>query len=628
MQADIRKKILELKTKPPNAETLLNLAKLLISVKNYSEAIHALMEIVSHEKSAEANLLLGEIYYLLRDLTKANQYFSEAIKINSRSLDAYLGLAKTHFLLKNYVTCQDNLEYAKTIDADNVNVLLMDLVLNYNLYRLECLDSLLSSLSLKSLTPETKLIVDFIHGLLLLARRRNSQALSKLESLKTREPFANPNHKEYFIILNSIGLCYLRMKNFEVAKKLFSDLVSKFECLKENILDKHSGSIIYLNYSITLWLNGEYVPSLLYFEKVHQISRDIYPYYLAVKEYVQSKGASLKVKVKSLKSESTKRGLNYGLYLGCVIPNRYPMDELATRVVLDYLDIGVKDLEGASCCPAPGVFRSFDIPTWLTLGARNISISEQLNRDLITMCNGCYGTLLEVSHTLKHDNKARDSVNEKLAEINKRYKGTSEVLHVVDVLYNKIGIEALKKYIVNSLNLKVAVHYGCHLIKSSKTRPWCGETENPRFFEELVEITGCKAVDYKDRLMCCGAGGGVRSAVKEVSLDFTREKLENMRSAGAEAIIVACPFCQLQFDLGQNEVNAVFRESIGDPFSIPVIYITQLLGLAFGLDPTVLGLQRFKMAGLPPFQPTEVIFTKDLDGSDLLLEKLNSFGEK
>lgn len=619
---------MELKGKPANAETLLNLAKLSISIKNYSEAIYALMEIVKNEKSAEANLLLGELYYLLRELPKANQYFSEAVKINSRYLEAYLGLAKIHFLLKNYVTAKDNLEYAKSIDSENINVLLLELLLDYKLYRLERLDTLLSALSFKSVPPETKTILDFIQGLVSLNRRMNSKALSIFESLKGKTPFADPNQKEYFILLSNIGLCYLRMKNFESAKKIYSDLVSKLEAGKETGLNTSDIAVIYVNYAMTLWLNGEYVPSLLYLEKVNQISRDIYPYYHGAKEYVQSKGASLKAKVKSLKTESIKRGLNYGLYLGCVIPNRYPMDELATRVVLDYLDIGIKDLEGASCCPAPGVFRSFDIPTWLTLGARNISISEQLNRDLITMCNGCYGTLLEVNHTLKHDNKARNAVNEKLAEINKQYHGSSDVLHVVDVLYNKIGIEELKKYVVNSLNLKVAVHYGCHLIKSSKTRPWCGETENPRFFEELVEITGCKTVEYKDRLMCCGAGGGVRSAVKEVSLDFTREKLENMRSAGAEAIIVACPFCQLQFDLGQNEVNAVFKDSIGEPFSIPVIYITQLLGLAFGLDPTTLGLQRFKMAGLPPFQPTEFIFTKDLDFSDLLSEKLTFFEEK
>ena len=104
-------------------------------------------------------------------------------------------------------------------------------------------------------------------------------------------------------------------------------------------------------------------------------------------------------------------------------------------------------------------------------------------------------------------------------------------------------------------------------------------------------------------------------------MDFTREKLENVRKVGADALIVCCPFCQLQFDLGQNEVNKVFADVIGEPFSIPIIYVTQLIGLAFGLDPVMLGLQRFKMAGLPPFQPIEQIFLKPLDID--MKEKLN-----
>ena len=628
MQTDIRKRIMELKSKEPNVKNRLHIAKLYLSAKNYHEAIYVLMDIIKNHKSAEANLLLGDLYFDQQDFLKANQYYSETLKLMPSSFDAYLGLTKTHLLLKNYVSARDYLEFAKNINDADSRVLLMDLLINFELYSLQKVEQSLKNINMSGLDAKIKPIVEFIEGMLFFYRKQHSKALSIFEALKTKKNFDNPESKNHIILENNIGLCNLRSKNIEVAKKIYSELVSKVEKLKEPCLGKRDLARIYLNYSIALWLDADYVSSLLYLEKANNSSSEIYPYYRMVKEYVQSKGESLKKKVQSLRKDSIKRGLNYGLYLGCVIPNRYPMDELATRVVLDYLDVGIRDLEGASCCPAPGVFRSFDIPTWLSLGARNISLSEQLNRDLITMCNGCYGTLLEVNHTLKHDNKARSVVNEQLSEINKQYKGSNDVLHVVDVLYNKIGLEELKKMVVRKLNLKVAVHYGCHLIRASKIRPWCGESENPRFFEELVEITGCKTVEYKDRLMCCGAGGGVRSAIKEVSLDFTREKLENMREAGAEAIIVACPFCQLQFDLGQNEVNSIYKEMIGEPFSIPVVYITQLLGLAFGLDPTVLGLQRFKMDGLPPFQPLEFMFTKELNMDSEMMKILNFLDEK
>ncbi len=102
--------------------------------------------------------------------------------------------------------------------------------------------------------------------------------------------------------------------------------------------------------------------------------------------------------------------------------------------------------------------------------------------------------------------------------------------------------------------------------------------------------------------------------MKEVSVDFTREKLTNMRDAGVDAIVVCCPFCLLQLDLGQTEVNNLFKDQIGEPFQIPVIYITQLLGLAMGMDPYKLGfLKTPKVKGVPPYVPFESIFTQYLE---------------
>lgn len=305
----------------------------------------------------------------------------------------------------------------------------------------------------------------------------------------------------------------------------------------------------------------------------------------------------------------------YALFLGCVIPNRYPFIERATKSVFEKLNIDLVEMEGAACCPAPGVFRGFDIDTWLVVGARNITIAEDLGLDIAIMCNGCYGSLLEVNHTLKHDKEKRKKVNEHLAKIGRTYKGTSKIRHVVDILYNDIGVEKIRnrtKYgRKEPLNLKLSVHYGCHLVKPSEIRPWNQESESPTFLDELVEVSGCKSLDYKDKYMCCGAGGGVRGAFKEVSLDFTREKLENITKSGADVIITCCPFCHLQFDLGQLEVNSIFKDKISTPFKIPVMYFTQLLGLAFGMSFEELGLIRSPdLKGVPPFTPIESVLKK------------------
>ncbi len=294
---------------------------------------------------------------------------------------------------------------------------------------------------------------------------------------------------------------------------------------------------------------------------------------------------------------------HYGFFLGCVIPNRYPMIEASIRSVFDHLGAEMLDLPGASCCPAPGVFRAFHIPTWLVIAARNISIAEEIGVNPITGCNGCYGTLRDAWYELEHEYELKKEVNEYLAKIGRTYKGNLEPKHVVQALYLDMGLDHLKDYIKFTFSdLKIAVHYGCHIVKPSDKRPWDGEYEVPRFLDEIVELTGAKSVDYKDKYMCCGAGGAVRTAVKEVAADFTREKLMNIREVGADIIINCCPFCHLQLDLGQVEVNNFYADIIGEPFNIPVIYITQLLGVAFGMDPNLLGLiKNHELTGVSPF---------------------------
>ncbi|MFX1303865.1 MAG: CoB--CoM heterodisulfide reductase subunit B [Promethearchaeota archaeon] len=294
---------------------------------------------------------------------------------------------------------------------------------------------------------------------------------------------------------------------------------------------------------------------------------------------------------------------HYGFFLGCVIPNRYPMIEASIRSVFDHLGAELLDLPGASCCPAPGVFRAFHIPTWFVIAARNISIAEELGVNPITGCNGCYGTLRDAWYELEHDYEKKKEVNEYLAKIGRKYKGNLEPKHIVQALYLDMGLDYLKDFIKFKFSdLKVGVHYGCHIVKPSEKRPWNGEYESPRFLDEIVEITGAKSIDYKDKYMCCGAGGAVRTAVKEVAADFTREKLVNMRDAGVDIVINCCPFCHLQLDLGQVEANNYYADIIGEPFHIPVIYITQLLGVAFGMDPNLLGLvKNHELQGVSPF---------------------------
>jgi heterodisulfide reductase subunit B len=272
----------------------------------------------------------------------------------------------------------------------------------------------------------------------------------------------------------------------------------------------------------------------------------------------------------------------YGLFVGCIAPLRYPGIESSTREILKALGVDFGELPGASCCPAPGVMRSFSQDTWLAIGARNLAIAEKHGMDIITICNGCFGSLFDVAHILHENPKKLEEVNKVLKEVGLHYSGHTKVRHFAEFFYRDIGLDKLKTHIKNPQSgISAAVHYGCHFLKPSNIKG-LDDPERPKMLDELVEITGAKSVPYKDKNMCCGAGGGVRARAPDTAMKMTTEKLDNVKKAGANAIIDVCPFCHLQYDVGQAQLKRP---------DFPVLHLSQLYGLAFGIDKAKLGLE-------------------------------------
>jgi heterodisulfide reductase subunit B len=280
--------------------------------------------------------------------------------------------------------------------------------------------------------------------------------------------------------------------------------------------------------------------------------------------------------------------VEYALFLGCTTPSRVLDMELATRKVFDALGVRLHDMKGAGCC-GPVHIESLDHKTWLANAARNIAIAEEMGMDILTVCNGCVATLDAVNKTLKRDAELRGEVNQILADVGREFKGTIEVHHVLDVLSQEEMAEKIRQSVVRPLKgIRAGVHHGCHLLRPSDFRK-LDDPMNPRVLSKMVEVLGATSVPYVREMLCCGSG--LRGIEDGISMEMIREKLRNVQEAGANCIVTSCPFCFLQYDMGQIEVQRKFKEE----YNLPVLHYQQLLAIALGMDVGKLGLDTHKV---------------------------------
>lgn len=273
---------------------------------------------------------------------------------------------------------------------------------------------------------------------------------------------------------------------------------------------------------------------------------------------------------------------NYVLYPGCVMPTEQYAYEMSIREVLPLLNINLVDVEGFSCCGEP--MKSMNQLMTLYLSARNLAIVEKQKLDLFVPCPMCHLSLTECQHVMKNDTELRDRINNMLDSENLQYNGSIDVVHTVDLLHDCIGVEEIKKQIKKSLNgLKVATHYGCHLIRPSEIgRPV--DSENPQKMEAILKALGAEPIDYPEKLDCCGAM--LSTNLPESALTKTGQKLQKVQEKGFDVFVDACPWCHRMFDAKQTKAG----EIVAVKLEIPVMYLTQLLGIALGLRKEKLGL--------------------------------------
>jgi heterodisulfide reductase subunit B len=269
----------------------------------------------------------------------------------------------------------------------------------------------------------------------------------------------------------------------------------------------------------------------------------------------------------------------FNLYMGCSVPANYPNYEAAMLKVAETYDIQLEYMEGVGCCGSPNL-RSIDYMGWLTVNARTLSIAEKNGHDIVTPCNGCFGSLKDVYHFLKHNADYRKQVNDILKKEGLEFKGTITPRHFVEVLYTDIGVEEIGKKITKPLDgVRIAIHYGCHLLRPADVTEF-----KPEYLNELVQATGAAVVEYPLWKQCCGAT--VLPVDENLAIRLARDKIKSMKESGAEFIAVVCPACGNQLDLQQLGLKV----SYGEEFNLPVLLYPQILGLALGMAEEEVGL--------------------------------------
>lgn len=280
----------------------------------------------------------------------------------------------------------------------------------------------------------------------------------------------------------------------------------------------------------------------------------------------------------------------YAMFWGCVIPSRYPYIEKSVRLSFNDLGISFDEIDGFTCCPERSLVKTFDEKIWILSAARNLAVAENQGYNILTPCTGCFSVLKTVRAMLIGNAPLRKEINESLEKYDLKFTGKKDVMHIAEYLISEVSVPVISKKIKYPLwGLRIAPHFGCHLVRPSPYVRW-DDSIHPTKFEELITALGATVVDYESKEVCCGSYLG-RVGYQEGSLNFSRNKLTDIKEHNADAVAVVCPSCFQQFDLNQS-ILIRKQEKLG----IPVVYLTQLLAIAFGHSPEDVGMSLHKVS--------------------------------
>lgn len=285
--------------------------------------------------------------------------------------------------------------------------------------------------------------------------------------------------------------------------------------------------------------------------------------------------------------------MKLGFYPGCSLEGASREYNESVMAIAEEMGIELVSIPDWNCCGATAA-HNLDKELSLSLPARNLALAEEAGLTvLVVPCAACYSRFCATQHELMHDENMHKKINE---IIEKEYKGNLRILNVIQFI-DEFIIDKLDDKMKFEFNKKVACYYGCLLVRPNKVLNF-DRTEDPQTMDVVMKKLGADSIDWAYKTECCGAGFSV--SFTETVGRLSGQIVEDAEHRGAEAMIVACPMCHSNLDMRRPEINKYNKKKS----EIPVIYITQAIGLALGIDRNKLGLQRhFVLVKLNDFKP-------------------------
>ena len=280
--------------------------------------------------------------------------------------------------------------------------------------------------------------------------------------------------------------------------------------------------------------------------------------------------------------------MKYAFYPGCVSRGATPELYSATIEICNKLgiDLDIESMKSASCTGS-GVLQEKNERLGDTLNARNFALAEKSGNPLMTICSTCQGVMSQANKRLIDSPDYLVEINQDLAEEGLEYKGTIDPRHLLWIIIEDVGIDKLKSLVVRPLEgFKIAPFYGCYIVRPSSVLGFEENPERQDSLEKVIEAVGADVVDFPGKTLCCGFP--ILTINEKNSVKMVANHTLDAKDRGADAMVTPCPLCHLNLDGYQPKAASVVKKPIG----LPILHLPQLIGLALGIDPSAMRLNK------------------------------------